>query len=277
MRCVGATRPKVYFSSSCFGTYRRTGGSATTTAGMPTERRAPAGAVTWNRRAGGTGVSYTREFEVKHEQGLGTSDRPRVAGVVLAAGSSSRMGRNKLLLEVGGETLVRRATRAAVEAGLDEVVVVLGHDEPRLRAELAGLSRTPLGHPPHPHGAGAPLRTGVRLVSAGVDAVVVVLADMPFVTAKMIATLAERHRDTGAPLVASHYGDVQAPPTLYGRALFEELLQIPGDGGAKQVVRRHQPEAARVTWPENALRAMDGPPAHQRARAQLAEDKGVAE
>src|SRR5260370_35412234 len=107
MRCVGATRPKVYFSSSCFGTYRRTGGSATTTAGMPTERRATARAVTWNRRAGGTGVSYTREFEVKHEQGLGTSDRPRGAGGGLAAGSAARLGRDKRPLEVGAGALVR--------------------------------------------------------------------------------------------------------------------------------------------------------------------------
>ena len=136
---------------------------------------------------------------------------------------------------------------------------------------------TPVVNPDHAQGAGTSLRTGVRLVSARVDAVVVVLADMPFVTAKMIATLAERHRDTGAPLVASHYGDVQAPPTLYGRALFEELLQIPGDGGAKQVVRRHQPEAARVTWPESALRDMDGPADYQGALAELAADKGVAE
>jgi molybdenum cofactor cytidylyltransferase len=66
------------------------------------------------------------------------SDRPRVGAVVLAAGSSSRMGRNKLVLELAGETLVRRPVRSAVAAGVDDVVVVLGHEEPRVRAELAG-------------------------------------------------------------------------------------------------------------------------------------------
>ena len=73
------------------------------------------------------------------------TERARLAAVVLAAGSSTRMGRNKLLLELGGETLVRRAVRAALGAGVDEVVVVLGHEEPRVRAELTKHGRKPGG------------------------------------------------------------------------------------------------------------------------------------
>jgi len=189
--------------------------------------------------------------------------------VVLAAGASTRMGRNKLLLELGGETLVRRAVRAALEGGVDEVVVVLGHEEPLVRAELAGLPCTPLVNPDHAEGAGTSVRTGVRHVAGAVDAVVVVLADMPFVTGEMIATLVRRYRDTRPPLVASHYGDVQAPPTLYDHALFGELLQIPGERCAKQVVRRHENEAVVVPWPESALRDIDVPADYEGARAEL--------
>jgi molybdenum cofactor cytidylyltransferase len=197
-------------------------------------------------------------------------ERPRVAAVVLAAGSSTRMGRNKLLLDLGGETMVRRAVRAAVGAGVDQVVVVLGHDEPRVRAELAGLPCTPVVNPDHAQGAGTSVRTGVRHVAADADAIVVVLADMPFVTAEMIATLVARYRETAAPLVASHYGEVQAPPTLYDRALFEELLSIPGERCAKQVVRRHEREAAVVAWPETALRDVDVPADYEGVRDDLA-------
>lgn len=197
-------------------------------------------------------------------------ERRRVAAVVLAAGSSTRMGRNKLLLDLGGETIVRRAVRAAAGAGVDQVVVVLGHEEPRVRAELEGLPCTPIVNPDHAEGAGTSVRTGVRQVAAGADAIVVVLADMPFVTAEMIATLVQRYRETGAPLVASHYGDVQAPPTLYDRALFEELLAIPGERCAKQVVRRHENEAVVVAWPESALRDIDVPADYEGARAELA-------
>jgi molybdenum cofactor cytidylyltransferase len=194
----------------------------------------------------------------------------RVAAVVLAAGSSTRMGRNKLLLELGGETLVRRAARAALEAGADPVVVVLGHDEPRVRAELAGLPCATVVNPDHAEGAGTSVRAGVRQAAdAGADALVVVLADMPFVTAEMIAALVRRYREERPPLVASHYGEVQAPPTLYDRSLFDELLTIPGERCAKMVVRRHRDRAAVVAWPEAALRDIDVPEDYEGARAEL--------
>ena len=171
--------------------------------------------------------------------------RRTVAAVVLAAGSSTRMGRNKLLLPLDGETLVRRAARAALAAA-DRVVVVLGHDEV---------------NPDHARGVGTSVHTGVRAAAGAddVDAIVVVLADMPFVTTDMIAALVGRYRATGAALVVSHYGDVQAPPTLYDRSLFAELLGIDDERCAKQVVRRHRDEADVVAWPESALQDVDSP------------------
>jgi molybdenum cofactor cytidylyltransferase len=159
--------------------------------------------------------------------------------------------------------------RAAIGAGVDEVVVVLGHDEPLVRAALAGLPCTLVVNPDHAQGAGTSVRTGVLHAVTGADALVVVLADMPYVTAEMIATLVTRYRETRAPLVASHYGPVQAPPTLYDRALFEELLSIPGERGAKEVVRRHEQAAAVVSWPESALRDVDVPADYEGVRADL--------
>ena len=196
-------------------------------------------------------------------------ERGTVAAVVLAAGSSTRMGRNKLLLELAGESVVRRAVRAAVQAGVDRVVVVLGHEEDRVRAELSGLACRTIVNPDHAQGVGTSVQAGVR-EAADADAVVVVLADMPFVTAGMIAALVERYRATGAPVVASHYGDVQAPPTLYDRALFAELLSIPGERCAKQVVRRHEHEAAVLDWPVDALKDIDVPADYEGIRAHLA-------
>jgi molybdenum cofactor cytidylyltransferase len=108
---------------------------------------------------------------------------------------------------------------------------------------------------------------GVRHVAAEADAAVIVLADMPFVTAAMIAALADHYRATRAPVVFSRYGDVQAPPTLYDRALFPELLAIDDDRGGKQVVLRHQAQAEVVTWPESALHDVDSPADYDRIKA----------
>ena len=182
----------------------------------------------------------------------------RVTAVVLAAGSSRRMVRNKLMLEVDGETLVRRAVRTATEAGLDEVVVVLGHEAGVVGAALAGLPCVTVVNHEHAQGAGTSIRAGLGRAGA-VDAVVLVLADMPFVTAEMIAAVARRYRETSAPLVLSRYGPAQAPPTLFARPLLGELRALGGERGAKDVARRHEREAEVVSWPETALRDVDRP------------------
>ena len=182
----------------------------------------------------------------------------RVAGVVLAAGSSVRFGRNKLLLELGGEALVRRAARTAADAGLDPVIVVIGHEAEQVRAALAGLAVTVVVNRDHAGGAGTSLRAGVRSAAeASAEALVLTLADMPLVTDRMILSLLRRAAETSADLVVSRYGAIQAPPTLFGRALFHELLGTADEGAAKSVVGRHLDKAESLVWPEGALQDVD--------------------
>ena len=192
-----------------------------------------------------------------------------VAGVVLAAGRSTRMGRNKLFFELDGETLLRRAVRHALDGGLDPVVVVVGHEAERARAELAELACTPVDNPDHALGINRSLRTGISHVPERARAAVVMLADMPFVTSDMVARLVARYRESTAPLVISTYGDVNAPPMLYDRALFSELQQMSGEGCGRQVVKRHRHEAVAVSWPEAALQDIDVPEDYERIRAEL--------
>jgi len=189
-----------------------------------------------------------------------------VAGVVLAAGSSSRFGRNKLLLSVGGSTVLRRSVATAVEAGLDPVLVVLGHEGERALAELRGLRCTTVPNPDHAAGINTSLRAGIRAVPDRAAAAVVLLADMPLVTAGMIGALVERFRQGGVPLVLSSYGGVAAPPTLYARSLFPELGDARGEGCGKQVTRRHRAEAAELAWPGTALADIDVPGDEDRVR-----------
>jgi molybdenum cofactor cytidylyltransferase len=187
------------------------------------------------------------------------SGTPRVAGVVLAAGASTRMGRNKLFLQFEGESLLRRVVGRAAAAGLEPVIVVLGFERERAERELEGLACRTVFNPSHAEGQHTSFRAGIAVVPEESDAAVVLLVDMPRVTEEMIAALVERYRETTAPLVASDYGGVQAPPTLYDRTLFPEIRAMKGDGCGKQIVLRHRSEASAVHWPAESLADVDVP------------------
>ena len=191
----------------------------------------------------------------------------RIAGVLLAAGTSSRMGKNKLFLELGGVSVLRRAARAALAAGLDPLLVVLGHESERAREELAGIACTPVLNPDYASGMNTSLRAGIAAAPPDAAAAMVLLADMPFVTAQMIETVAQRWR--GEPLAVSLYGDVVAPPILYARALFPELLEMAEGDCRKRVVKRHRKEALEIPWPSSALADLDVPGDVDKARSEI--------
>ncbi|MDE2982949.1 MAG: nucleotidyltransferase family protein [Gemmatimonadota bacterium] len=204
----------------------------------------------------------------------------RVAGIVLAAGSSTRMGANKLLLELDGEAVVRRAARTASAGGLDPVVVVTGHEHEAVTAQLHGLGVTAVNNAEHAKGTHTSVAAGVASVRGDCDAVVVVLADMPFVTPAMLREVVARYGVAGhnrsrpppnsrPPLVVSRYGgDVTAPPILYDRALFGELATMDSRCG-RAVVRRHLDEAVLVDWPAEASRDLDRPEDYEGALEEL--------
>jgi molybdenum cofactor cytidylyltransferase len=193
-----------------------------------------------------------------------TRARTAAAGIVLAAGTSSRMGdRNKLLLEAGGEPLVRRAVRAALEAGLDPVVVVVGHEAGRVRDALAGLGCRVVDNPDYESGMTTSLRAGMAALPEGTPAAVMLLADMPRVTAAMLAELTAAHAGgeprRRPPVVLSDYDGVLAPPTLFDRALFPELLALPDHRCPRSIVKNHRRQAAVCRWPGAALADLDRP------------------
>src|SRR5436189_6427168 len=99
-------------------------------------------------------------------EGEGVGRGWRVAGVILAAGASRRMGRNKMLLELEGESLVRRAAQRALAAGLSPVVVVIGHEADRLRAELKGLPLELAVNPDYTGPTSGSLHRGLNLLGA---------------------------------------------------------------------------------------------------------------
>lgn len=182
-----------------------------------------------------------------------------VAGVVLAAGASTRMGRNKLLLELDGESLLRRCARRAVAAGLDPVLVVLGHEAERVEPELSGVACQIVLNSAWATGQDSSFRAGIAAVPDAAAAAVVVLADMPHVTEEMLRQVLRSYRETGAPIVICEYGGVHAPPTLYDRSLFAEILRMESGGSGRQIAGRHRSRAGVVRFPADRIDDLDVP------------------
>ena len=193
-----------------------------------------------------------------------------IAGIVLAAGMSTRMGQNKLFMELEGETLVRRVVGRVWNAGVNPLVVVLGHEAERVQVALEGIPYFPVLNQEYERGVNSSLRAGIHAVSGTpAHAAVVVLADMPFVTTAMIMTLVEKYRHSAAPLVISDYDGVNAPPMLYDRSLFFELAASEGQGCGKQVVKRHRHEAESASWSPEVLTDLDAPEDYERVKASM--------
>ena len=188
---------------------------------------------------------------MEHFQG-GPNNSIRVGAVILAAGSSSRMGRPKQTLQFQGESLIRRAVLAALGAGCSPVVVVTGANAELMRSELEGLDVREVLNSLWETGMASSIRVGVeRLVgvAADTDAAVVMLCDQPHVTAQVISDIIAAYRATGKTIVASTYGRSFGVPALFSRKFFAELEQLEGAAGAKQVIHRHASLAHFLAFP----------------------------
>lgn len=160
-----------------------------------------------------------------------------IAGIVLAAGASSRMGgRQKQLLDWGGRPLVRAVAEQALAARLDQLLVVVGSAAAEVTAALAGLPLRIVANPAYVEGQSTSLRAGIAALGPEVAAALILLGDQPFVSAPIIDRIAAEWRVTGAAIVAPLYRGQRGNPVLFARALFPELLVLRGDQGARALL-----------------------------------------
>jgi molybdenum cofactor cytidylyltransferase len=179
-----------------------------------------------------------------------------VSAVVLAAGASTRMGTQKLLLPFGGEPLVVRAARQACAAGFDDVLVVLGSEHEAMLSALEGLPVRHAINLQFASGMGSSFRTAVEHLAESAAAMFA-LADQPFVTAKEYELVLDTYRRHAAPIVSVRYGDVVAPPHLFTREFFPALALL--QHGARSLLQRHAERTTVLHLPPELLVDIDTP------------------
>jgi molybdenum cofactor cytidylyltransferase len=178
----------------------------------------------------------------------------KVAALVLAAGSSRRMGgANKLLQPVGGIAMLRRAVNAALASRCTSVLVVTGADAGAAQACLAGLEVQFVHNPDHASGMASSLRCGLAALPADADAAVVLLADMPRIDGghvdRLLAAFDPRQPKIVAPVKDGRRGN----PILWPREFFAEMMAVEGDVGAREVLQRHASQVEAVAFDDDAI------------------------
>ena len=178
----------------------------------------------------------------------------RIAVVILAAGSSSRLGRPKQLLPMHGSTLLRVIAREACAATDDGVAVVLGASAQAIAPTLGSLPLTILDNPAWMEGMASSIRVAIAWAQrSACDGCALLVGDQPQLTAGHLARLFTGYRTTGG-IVASRYGDVVGVPAVFDRGWFTSLAALHGTRGAQQVIRSADASAiTAIDWPDGAM------------------------
>jgi molybdenum cofactor cytidylyltransferase len=186
-----------------------------------------------------------------------------IAGVVLAAGEGRRFGATKQLAEIRGRPLVLHAVQALRDAGVDEVVVVTGHDAEAVGRVLPEGVRA-VRNDGYREGQASSLAAAIRALGAEAEAAVILLADQPGVTGSEVAALVDRFRAGRARIVRLRYTDGPGP-SLLSREIFAEAGHLHGDAGARVLIASHPDWVEEVAidrpTPADVDRPGDLPPA----------------
>jgi molybdenum cofactor cytidylyltransferase len=163
-----------------------------------------------------------------------------ITAVILAAGRASRMGREKLLLKLGGQPVIQRVVGSVRSAGFKDVIVIANpRNEVSIRQALADVDARLVCNPSFEQGLASSIAAGVAAVGADAIAMLLVQGDQPLIDADMLRALVVQWRSVDTDFVAASYDDVTTTPVLFGRSLFAEMMALRGDVGAKSVLRNH--------------------------------------
>jgi molybdenum cofactor cytidylyltransferase len=204
----------------------------------------------------------------------------RIASVVLAAGTSSRMaGRNKLLSEIDGITLIDRAMRAALGSRSSRVVVVTGWQADRVEAALATLPAskpvTVVRNEHYGTGLASSLRCALSRLSDPIDAALVQLADMPWIAAPHLDRLIDAFKPSEPSIVVPVHGGRRGHPVLWPRRYFPAFGALSGDIGARELLVRYASEVHSVPFETDAIfRDIDTPDELEQAQRPLRHEEG---
>ena len=173
------------------------------------------------------------------------ADARRITAIILAAGLSKRLGRNKLLLPLGGETVLRKTAKAVLESAVSEVILVTGHEEAEVIQAVEGLDVRLAHNPRYAEGQSTSMIAGIEAAHEEADAYLFVLGDQPLLTPGIVNDLISLYEASrpDALVAAPVFQGRRGNPALFSASLRDELLRTSGDAGGRGIIQRLETES----------------------------------
>lgn len=169
-----------------------------------------------------------------------------VSAILLAAGKSERFGKPKQLLKLGEKTLLERSLDTLLASPVEEVIVVLGYKAEEIARKVKLRRAKVIVNPDYEEGMSSSIRKGLSLVSKNANGVLIALADQPLVEEKVLQALIAAFQSQDKGIFIPIYRGARGHPVLFSIKYKEELLQLRGDVGGREIVNRHPQDVLEV-------------------------------
>jgi len=178
---------------------------------------------------------------------------PKVTGIILAAGASSRMGRTKQRLPFRGQTILECVVDNALASSLHRVVVVLGHEFETIEPLLASKDVAVIHNPHYEKGQSSSIKIGLRALTEEIDAALFLLGDQPLVTPEIINLILAAYETSPSPVVLPVFNGKRGNPALFSRETFPRLATLKEDCGARPLFDEYAERILKVPVSDTAI------------------------
>ena len=171
--------------------------------------------------------------------------------IILAGGSSSRLGKPKQLLPFQGKTLLLHVIDEAKISGADEILVVLGANHEQIQKEVpSGKKIKMIVNDLWSEGMASSIRAGIGLMQQVIkpDCAILAVCDQPFINSSLFNNLIETYRNTKKQIIACQYEHTLGTPVLFDKQFFDQLMDLKGDQGAKEIILQHPAQTATISF-----------------------------
>lgn len=178
------------------------------------------------------------------------------AVLIIAAGESKRMGSPKQLLKYQGETLINKIIKLVNDTLSFPIHVVLGANAEIIQSQLPSISLNVIINNDWKEGMASSIRVGLAAALTGnpaLEGVLMLVCDQPYINANTLKSLLELQKENDTPMAAAYYNNVLGTPALFHKIIFDDLLSLQGDMGAKRIIQSRPTEVVKLHFEKGLL------------------------